>query len=106
MKKTKKFLCALLSATIALSATAILPTSAKSVNAVSVSASQYNLATPQITKTESTEKGVKLTWNKVNGAYKYRVYYKSNNGWTKLPKPQIQVQLIQKFSTARRIHTQ
>lgn len=83
MKKTKKFLCALLSATIALSATAILPTSAKSVNAVSVSASQYNLATPQITKTESTEKGVKLTWNKVNGAYKYRVYYKSNNGWTK-----------------------
>lgn len=83
MKKTKKFLCALLSATIALSATAILPTSAKSVNAVSVSASQYNLATPQITKTESTEKGVKLTWNKVNGAYKYRVYYKSNNGWNK-----------------------
>ena len=39
------------------------------------------LATPQITKFESTAQGVKITWNKVNGAYGYRVFYKGSSGW-------------------------
>lgn len=42
------------------------------------------VATPKISKTEVTYDGVKLTWNKVAGAEKYRVYYKDRNGWTKL----------------------
>lgn len=28
--------------------------------------------------------GVKISWNKIDGAAKYRVYYKSSNGWTKI----------------------
>ena len=42
------------------------------------------VATPKISKLEVTYDGVKLTWNKVAGAEKYRVYYKDRNGWTKL----------------------
>ena len=38
----------------------------------------------KISKLEVTYDGVKLTWNKVAGAEKYRVYYKDRNGWTKL----------------------
>lgn len=36
------------------------------------------LSTPQISKMEIVSGGVKLTWNKLSGAGKYRVYYKSN----------------------------
>ena len=36
---------------------------------------------PQITNIENTENGVRLSWGKVAGAYKYRVYYKGKNGW-------------------------
>ena len=43
-----------------------------------------SLATPKISKGESVYGGVKLTWGKVNGAAKYRVYRKGTNGWTKL----------------------
>ena len=39
------------------------------------------LATPQITKFESTAEGVKITWNKVSGAYGYRVFYLGRDGW-------------------------
>ena len=39
------------------------------------------LATPQITKFESTDQGVKITWNAVSGAYGYRVFYKGSSGW-------------------------
>ena len=42
------------------------------------------VATPKISKTEVTYDGVKLTWNKVAGAEKYRVYYKDGEGWNKL----------------------
>ena len=42
---------------------------------------QQALAAPQITKFESTADGVKLTWGKVDGAYGYRVFYKSSSGW-------------------------
>ena len=39
------------------------------------------LDTPQITKFESTDQGVKITWNAVSGAYGYRVFYKGSSGW-------------------------
>ena len=39
------------------------------------------LATPKITKTEGSDSGTKITWNKVSGAYQYRVFVKTNKGW-------------------------
>ena len=45
---------------------------------------QTSLATPKISKAESVYEGVKLSWNNVDGAALYRVYYKGKNGWTKL----------------------
>ena len=45
----------------------------------------YQLDTPQITGFKSTGKGVEISWDKVNGAEKYRVYYKNKNGnWVKM----------------------
>ncbi len=38
------------------------------------------IATPQITKVENVAKGTKVTWNKVEGAYKYRLFYKREDG--------------------------
>ena len=45
---------------------------------------QSGLATPKISKAESVYEGVKLSWNDVDGAALYRVYYKGKNGWSKL----------------------
>lgn len=47
---------------------------------------RYNgLDTPQIASLQSTPDGVKIIWNAVDGAEKYRVYYKnSKGGWTRL----------------------
>lgn len=42
------------------------------------------IAAPQVTKTENTGYGVKLTWGKVIGAEKYRVFVKSGSSWTRL----------------------
>lgn len=42
------------------------------------------LATPKITKLENTTKGIKITWGKISGAAKYRIYYKVNGKWKKL----------------------
>ena len=42
------------------------------------------ISAPKITKAESVDGGVKISWNKVNGAEKYRVYYKGSKGWTRL----------------------
>ena len=39
------------------------------------------VATPQITSVTSTEKGVKITWDKIDGAVNYRVYYKNGSDW-------------------------
>ena len=43
-----------------------------------------SLATPRVTKLENTAAGVKLTWGKVSGAAKYRVYYNNGSSWVKL----------------------
>lgn len=47
-------------------------------------ASGYALATPVITKLKSASAGVSITWGKVPGAAKYRVYLKTSAGWKKL----------------------
>ena len=40
------------------------------------------LQTPSISKLENTSGGIKISWNKVSGAYGYRLYYKtSSGGW-------------------------
>lgn len=43
-----------------------------------------NLSTPKITSFSSLASGVKINWNAVSGAAKYRVYYKSRSGWKRL----------------------
>ena len=41
-----------------------------------------NLSTPQITSLSNTTGGIKISWNKVDGAYGYRLYYKpASGGW-------------------------
>ena len=41
-----------------------------------------NLPTPQITSLANTTGGIKISWNKVSGAYGYRLYYKPvSGGW-------------------------
>ena len=43
---------------------------------------KVNLSTPQITSLKNTTSGVKITWNKVDGAYGYRLYYRpASGGW-------------------------
>ena len=39
------------------------------------------VATPQITRLENTSKGVQITWDRVEGASNYRVFYRSNGTW-------------------------
>ena len=41
----------------------------------------YNLGTPWITKVEGVYEGVKISWEKVDGAEKYRVFVKDGNTW-------------------------
>ena len=42
------------------------------------------IAAPVIKELESTSKGVNITWDKVTGAAKYRVFVKSGSSWKKL----------------------
>ena len=43
------------------------------------------LATPKISSLTNTDKGITVSWGKVTGAEKYRVFYKTGTGsWTKL----------------------
>ena len=43
---------------------------------------KVNLSTPQITSLKNTTGGVKITWNKIDGAYGYRLYYRpASGGW-------------------------
>lgn len=38
------------------------------------------IGTPQITKVENVANGTKITWDKVTGAYRYRLFYKRTDG--------------------------
>lgn len=51
---------------------------------VNGSSSSSNLSTPKITGCESLDSGVKISWNSVSGAARYRVYYYGSNGWTNM----------------------
>lgn len=42
------------------------------------------VASPKISKTSNTTTGIKITWGKVTGAEKYRVFVKSGSKWKKL----------------------
>ena len=43
----------------------------------------YYYAAPSLTL-KNVADGVKISWKRIDGAAKYRVYYKSSNGWTKI----------------------
>lgn len=87
--KSRKILPILLSvmATFGITTAVSVTTSAAEVTKSPVQykqTAQSGLATPKISKAESVYEGVKLSWNDVDGAALYRVYYKGKNGWTKL----------------------
>ena len=63
---------------------AVISMSAVAASSTVVGAVSSNLATPKISKTENVNGGVKISWNKVNKAEVYRVYYKGRKGWTRL----------------------
>ena len=63
---------------------AVISLSATAISSTVVGAVSSNLATPKISKTENVNGGVKISWNKVNKAEVYRVYYKGRKGWTRL----------------------
>ena len=85
----KKFLPIAMAAVMSMSAVAVSAVSANAVEPLNTpvqyaQVAKASLATPKISKAESVYGGVKLTWNKVNGAAKYRVYYKGRKGWTRM----------------------
>ena len=45
---------------------------------------KYTASTPSISKLENTSGGIKLSWNKVTGAYGYRLYRKTSSGWKRI----------------------
>ena len=83
--KTKRIVSLLVSVIMAVGTVTAAPftASASELNAPIVSA-KSSLATPKITKAESVNNGVKISWGRVNGAARYRVYYKGSKGWTRL----------------------
>ena len=85
----KKFLPIAMAAVMSMSAVAVSAVPANAVEPLNTpvqyaQVARASLATPKISKAESVYGGVKLTWNKVNGAAKYRVYYKGRKGWTRM----------------------
>jgi len=83
--KTKRIVSLLVSVIMAVGTVTAVPftASASELNAPIVSA-KSSLATPKITKAESVNNGVKISWRRVNGAARYRVYYKGSKGWRRL----------------------
>ena len=86
--KTKRIMPLLLSVIMTAGAVTAVPfkASAAELNApvVSSQSARSSLATPKISKAESVNNGVKISWGRVNGAARYRVYYKGSRGWTRL----------------------
>ena len=83
--KTKRIVSLLVSVIMAVGTVTAVPftASASELNAPIVSAIKY-ISAPKITKAESVNGGVKISWGKVKVAEKYRVYYKDSKDWTKL----------------------
>ena len=86
--KSKRIMPLLLSAIMTVGTATAVPFTASAVEmnapVVSAQSAKTSLATPKISKAESVYGGVKLTWSKVKGAEKYRVYYKGSKGWTRM----------------------
>ena len=45
---------------------------------------KYTPVAPTISKLDNTSGGIKLSWNKVTGAYGYRLYRKTSSGWKRI----------------------
>ena len=86
--KSKRIMPLLLSAIMMVATATAVPFTANAVETnapvVSAQSAKTSLATPKISKAESINGGVKISWSKVKGAVKYRVYYKGSKGWTRL----------------------
>ncbi len=86
--KLKRIIPLLLSAIMTVGTATAVPFTASAVETnapvVSAQSAKTSLATPKISKAESINGGVKISWGKVNGAEKYRIYYKGSKGWTRL----------------------
>ena len=86
--KSKRIMPLLLSVIMTVGTATAVPFTASAVETnapvVSAQSAKTSLATPKISKAESINGGVKISWSKVKGAVKYRVYYKGSKGWTKL----------------------
>ena len=86
--KAKRIMPLLLSAIMTVGMATAVPFTASAVETnapvVSAQSAKTSLATPKISKAESINGGVKISWSKVKGAVKYRVYYKGSKGWTRL----------------------
>ena len=86
--KSKRIMPLLLSAIMMVGTATAVPFTASAVETnapvVSAQSAKTSLATPKISKAESVNGGVKISWSKVKGAVKYRVYYKGSKGWTRL----------------------
>ena len=86
--KSKRIMPLLLSAIMTVGTATAVPFTASAVEmnapVVSAQSAKTSLATPKISKAESINGGVKISWGKVKGAVKYRVYYKGSKGWTRM----------------------
>ena len=86
--KSKIIMPLLLSVIMTVGTATAVPFTASAVETnapvVSAQSAKTSLATPKISKAESVNGGVKISWGKVKGAVKYRVYYKGSKGWTRL----------------------
>ena len=86
--KSKRIMPLLLSAIMMVGTATAVPFTASAVETnapvVSAQSAKTSLATPKISKAESVNGGVKISWSKVKGAVKYRIYYKGSKGWTRL----------------------
>ena len=86
--KSKRIMPLLLSAIMTVGTATAVPFTASAVETnapvVLAQSAKTSLATPKISKAESINGGVKISWGKVNGAEKYRIYYKGSKGWTRM----------------------
>ena len=86
--KSKRIMPLLLSAIMTVGTATAVPFTASAVETnapvVSAQSAKTSLTTPKISKAESINGGVKISWSKVNGAEKYRIYYKGSKGWTRM----------------------
>ena len=86
--KSKRIMPLLLSVIMTVGTATAVPFTASAVETnvpvVSAQSAKTSLTTPKISKAESINGGVKISWSKVKGAVKYRVYYKGSKGWTRL----------------------